>query len=92
MRRQLHFNELRFSLPQGSRFVRLRLKLTLRLQEMNFTSLANKYVCDVPVYEPGRPIEEVARTRTEAVRHHQAGVERKRAQSLPVAGASFADD
>jgi histidinol-phosphate aminotransferase len=28
---------------------------------MNFTSLANKYVCDVPVYEPGRPIEEVAR-------------------------------
>jgi histidinol-phosphate aminotransferase len=28
---------------------------------MNFASLANKYVCDVPVYEPGRPIEEVAR-------------------------------
>ncbi len=28
---------------------------------MNFTSLANQYVCDVPVYEPGRPIEEVAR-------------------------------
>src|SRR5438477_9173789 len=28
---------------------------------MNFTSLANKYICDVPVYEPGRPIEEVAR-------------------------------
>ena len=28
---------------------------------MNFQSLANKYVCDVPVYEPGRPIEEVAR-------------------------------
>jgi histidinol-phosphate aminotransferase len=28
---------------------------------VNFTSLANKYVCDVPVYEPGRPIEEVAR-------------------------------
>jgi histidinol-phosphate aminotransferase len=28
---------------------------------MNFTSLANRFVCDVPVYEPGRPIEEVAR-------------------------------
>ena len=28
---------------------------------MNFESLANKFVCDVPVYEPGRPIEEVAR-------------------------------
>lgn len=28
---------------------------------MSFSSLANKYVCDVPVYEPGRPIEEVAR-------------------------------
>jgi histidinol-phosphate aminotransferase len=28
---------------------------------MNFQSLANRYVCDVPVYEPGRPIEEVAR-------------------------------
>jgi histidinol-phosphate aminotransferase len=28
---------------------------------MNFPSLANRYVCDVPVYEPGRPIEEVAR-------------------------------
>jgi histidinol-phosphate aminotransferase len=28
---------------------------------MNILSLANKYVCDVPVYEPGRPIEEVAR-------------------------------
>jgi histidinol-phosphate aminotransferase len=28
---------------------------------MSFESLANKYVCDVPVYEPGRPIEEVAR-------------------------------
>jgi histidinol-phosphate aminotransferase len=28
---------------------------------MNFSSLANKFVCDVPVYEPGRPIEEVAR-------------------------------
>jgi len=28
---------------------------------VNFKSLANKYVCDVPVYEPGRPIEEVAR-------------------------------
>jgi histidinol-phosphate aminotransferase len=28
---------------------------------MNIQSLANKYVCDVPVYEPGRPIEEVAR-------------------------------
>jgi histidinol-phosphate aminotransferase len=28
---------------------------------VSFTSLANKYVCDVPVYEPGRPIEEVAR-------------------------------
>jgi histidinol-phosphate aminotransferase len=28
---------------------------------MNFQALANKYVCDVPVYEPGRPIEEVAR-------------------------------
>jgi histidinol-phosphate aminotransferase len=26
-----------------------------------FQSLANKYVCDVPVYEAGRPIEEVAR-------------------------------
>jgi histidinol-phosphate aminotransferase len=28
---------------------------------MNFQAIANKYVCDVPVYEPGRPIEEVAR-------------------------------
>jgi histidinol-phosphate aminotransferase len=28
---------------------------------MNFKSLANQFVCDVPVYEPGRPIEEVAR-------------------------------
>jgi histidinol-phosphate aminotransferase len=28
---------------------------------VSFTSLASKYVCDVPVYEPGRPIEEVAR-------------------------------
>ncbi|HXI82608.1 MAG TPA: histidinol-phosphate transaminase [Verrucomicrobiae bacterium] len=28
---------------------------------MNFKSLANQFVCDVPVYEPGRPIEDVAR-------------------------------
>ena len=28
---------------------------------MSFQTIANKYVCDVPVYEPGRPIEEVAR-------------------------------
>ena len=28
---------------------------------VRFQSLANKYVCDIPVYEPGRPIEEVAR-------------------------------
>lgn len=28
---------------------------------MSFTTLANQYICDVPVYEPGRPIEEVAR-------------------------------
>jgi histidinol-phosphate aminotransferase len=28
---------------------------------MNFSQIANQYVCDVPVYEPGRPIEEVAR-------------------------------
>jgi histidinol-phosphate aminotransferase len=28
---------------------------------VSFQSLANQYVCDVPVYEPGRPIEEVAR-------------------------------
>src|SRR5258706_13842573 len=28
---------------------------------MNFQSIANKFVCDIPVYEPGRPIEEVAR-------------------------------
>ncbi len=28
---------------------------------MNIPSLANRYICDVPVYEPGRPIEEVAR-------------------------------
>ncbi len=28
---------------------------------MNFQSIANQFVCDVPVYEPGRPIEEVAR-------------------------------
>ena len=28
---------------------------------MTFQSLANQFVCDVPVYEPGRPIEEVAR-------------------------------
>ena len=26
-----------------------------------FTSLVNRHVCDVPVYEPGRPIEDVAR-------------------------------
>ncbi len=28
---------------------------------MNFTDLARRYVCDVPIYEAGRPIEEVAR-------------------------------
>src|SRR5438552_2197755 len=28
---------------------------------MSFKSLANQFVCDVPVYEPGRPIEDVAR-------------------------------
>jgi len=28
---------------------------------MSFKFLANQFVCDVPVYEPGRPIEEVAR-------------------------------
>ena len=28
---------------------------------MNFKSLANQYVCDAPVYEPGKPITEVAR-------------------------------
>ncbi len=28
---------------------------------MKFEQLANRYICDVPVYEPGRPIEEVAR-------------------------------
>jgi len=28
---------------------------------VNFATIANQYVCDVPVYEPGRPIEEVAR-------------------------------
>jgi len=28
---------------------------------MNFTTIANQHLCDVPVYEPGRPIEEVAR-------------------------------
>jgi histidinol-phosphate aminotransferase len=28
---------------------------------MSIQSLANRYVCDVPVYEPGRAIEEVAR-------------------------------
>ena len=28
---------------------------------MNVAAIANRYVCDVPVYEPGRPIEEVAR-------------------------------
>ncbi len=28
---------------------------------MTFTSIANRFLCDVPVYEPGRPIEEVAR-------------------------------
>src|SRR5256885_1559362 len=28
---------------------------------MSFQLIANKFVCDVPVYEPGRPIEEVAR-------------------------------
>ena len=27
----------------------------------SFASIANRYVCDVPVYAPGRPIEEVAR-------------------------------
>ncbi|HVM60140.1 MAG TPA: histidinol-phosphate transaminase [Verrucomicrobiae bacterium] len=28
---------------------------------MNIQAIANQFVCDVPVYEPGRPIEEVAR-------------------------------
>ena len=28
---------------------------------MSFQSLTTRYICDVPVYEPGRPIEEVAR-------------------------------
>ena len=28
---------------------------------MNFPPITNKYICDIPVYEPGRPIEEVAR-------------------------------
>jgi histidinol-phosphate aminotransferase len=28
---------------------------------VNFNQIANRHVCDVPVYEPGRPIEEVAR-------------------------------
>jgi histidinol-phosphate aminotransferase len=28
---------------------------------MNFTAIAHRYLCDVPVYQPGRPIEEVAR-------------------------------
>lgn len=28
---------------------------------MSFSSIANRFICDVPVYEPGRPIEEVAR-------------------------------
>ena len=28
---------------------------------MNCAYLANRFICDVPVYEPGRPIEEVAR-------------------------------
>jgi len=28
---------------------------------VNFQSLARSFVCDIPVYEPGRPIEEVAR-------------------------------
>ena len=28
---------------------------------MSFQSLANHFVCDIPVYEAGRPIEEVAR-------------------------------
>jgi histidinol-phosphate aminotransferase len=28
---------------------------------MSIQSLANQFICDVPVYEPGRPIEEVAR-------------------------------
>jgi len=28
---------------------------------VSFQSIAKQYVCDVPVYEPGRPIEEVAR-------------------------------
>ena len=28
---------------------------------MSFQTIANQYICDVPVYQPGRPIEEVAR-------------------------------
>jgi len=28
---------------------------------MNYKTLANQYVCDAPVYEPGKPITEVAR-------------------------------
>src|SRR5437016_6513594 len=42
----------------------LQFDLSLRLCHtacVNFQSLANQYVCDVPIYEPGRPIEEVAR-------------------------------
>jgi histidinol-phosphate aminotransferase len=28
---------------------------------MSYSAIANRFICDVPVYEPGRPIEEVAR-------------------------------
>jgi histidinol-phosphate aminotransferase len=28
---------------------------------VNFPQLAKRFVCDIPIYEPGRPIEEVAR-------------------------------
>lgn len=28
---------------------------------MNFPALARDFICDIPVYEPGRPIEEVGR-------------------------------
>lgn len=32
-----------------------------QVKAVAFQSLANRFICDIPVYEPGRPIEEVGR-------------------------------
>ena len=58
---------------------------------MSFQSLANRYVCDVPVYEPGRPIEEVAREMGLNPKiDHQAGIEREPARAVAESGGGDA--